>query len=210
MLARALGSALDSKLTILDAAGKQLAVNDDARRNQVDAAVDFKAPADGPYTLVISDLHGNGGSEYFYLLEVEAILPSFALTLDQGEWIGKPGEDISVTVNVRRDDGFDEPIEIAVLGLPSAVTLQGAVSNPQDESKGKVQVILRGGEAGSHRFHVVGAVQRRRSNRARIGANRRQRRDDSVNVVDDPALIFITSCDSMSRPAVRLGYNDRR
>ena len=58
------GSGLDSSLAILDAGGKELARNEDARG--LDSVLTFSAPADGEYFLQVRDFRYQGGGDYRY------------------------------------------------------------------------------------------------------------------------------------------------
>lgn len=61
-----LGSPLDASLAILDAGGRVLAENDDARGT--DPRLRFTAPADGTYQVRIHDANNKGGPAYVYRL----------------------------------------------------------------------------------------------------------------------------------------------
>lgn len=71
------GSALDSLLTLYDAAGHVLATNDDggsggAGNTQGDSLLRFRFPSDGPCLLAVTDANGRGGAAQPYLLSVDA------------------------------------------------------------------------------------------------------------------------------------------
>ena len=59
--ARRFGSPLDVALAVLDADGKELARNDDLP-GSTDAGLSFTVPADGVYTLLITDHAGRNGT----------------------------------------------------------------------------------------------------------------------------------------------------
>jgi hypothetical protein len=63
------GAALDPLLTLYDAGGHLLAVNDDAD-GSADSRLKFKLPADGAYLVSVVDAFDRGGPAYVYLLGV--------------------------------------------------------------------------------------------------------------------------------------------
>ena len=65
-----LGSPLDSRLEVLDPAGRSLAENDDTFG--ADSFVRFTAPADGTYQVRIHDVNFKGGQSYVYRLTLTA------------------------------------------------------------------------------------------------------------------------------------------
>ncbi len=68
VLAARFGSALDPMLTLYDAAGRQLAFNDDAEGS--DSKLAFTLPRDGIYYLSLIDAHDTGGPLHVYRLLV--------------------------------------------------------------------------------------------------------------------------------------------
>src|ERR1035437_5636579 len=75
--ARRLNSPLHSLLRLTDAAGRELAVNDDTEdkgaallTHQADSRLNFKLPANGAYYLHLGDSQGKGGADYAYRLRI--------------------------------------------------------------------------------------------------------------------------------------------
>lgn len=66
------GSLLDATLTLFDAAGQILAVNDDVGASR-DAQLQVELPADGRYFLSVSDAHDRGGAWHNYELSVREV-----------------------------------------------------------------------------------------------------------------------------------------
>jgi len=69
------GSALDSLLTLYDAAGHVLASNDDADvegEAQADSVLHFRFPSDGNYYVALTDANARGGPTHPYLLMLKA------------------------------------------------------------------------------------------------------------------------------------------
>ena len=93
-----MGSPLDSTLALLDAAGKELARNDDA--NGFDSLIDFTIPGDGEYVLQLRDSRYRGGAEYTYHIRCGA-LPYVDSIFPFGGQRGKP---VDVTLRGRNLD----------------------------------------------------------------------------------------------------------
>ncbi len=129
-----LGSPLDAVLSVLDAAGKELAANDDARGR--DAALTFSAPEAGDYIARIRDLSGSGGEAFGYRLRLAPALPDFALVFSPDCLAVAPGDRMPFVVTATRQNGFDGEIALTFDGLPSGVRL---INTP---SIGKGQSVL--------------------------------------------------------------------
>jgi hypothetical protein len=69
-VAARLGSKMDSVLRIVNAAGRELARNDDAPGMSGDSVLSFAAPATGDYFIEVRDVNYGGGSSFFYRLRV--------------------------------------------------------------------------------------------------------------------------------------------
>lgn len=93
------GSPLDSSLMVLDAAGRELARNEDAIG--LDSLLFFTVPADGEFVLAVRDFRYRGGKEYSYRLTagpipyVESLFP----------FGGQRGKTAEVEVTGRNLDG---------------------------------------------------------------------------------------------------------
>ena len=126
VIARNAASALDSNLRILNATGAVHVENDDIRVhrvNQSDSWIEeFKAPADGKFTIEIRDLHLRGGAEYVYVVEVTRSLPHFTLEVDTDKTLLAPGINAPIYVRVTRKSGFAGDVQLAVEGLPPGVS----------------------------------------------------------------------------------------
>ena len=83
-----------------------------------DSLLHFTAPADGEYKVRIRDVQGLGGDTYRYRLTVRRPHPDFRLTVSPRNPNVPVGGSVPVTVTAFRMDGFDGPIDVAVLDLP--------------------------------------------------------------------------------------------
>ena len=72
MAAARYGSGLDAALTLYDAAGQQLASNDD-RGDNLDPRLEVTLPRAGVYYLSLIDAHDTGGPAHVYRLVVRPL-----------------------------------------------------------------------------------------------------------------------------------------
>lgn len=118
--ARRLGSPIDSVLTLLDPQGNEITSNDDA--GSPDSRIDWTAPAEGKYTLLMRDLHRHGGENCVYLLMAQIARPDFTLRCDDDKMKLGPGNSGAWYILVDRKFGFDREIHVEVKGLPPGVS----------------------------------------------------------------------------------------
>ena len=123
VIARRYGSALDSLLTVTDAAGKELAVNDDAVGK--DSRLEFTAPESGEYLARITDLQDRGGPEYAYRFCITLAVPDFRLSFTPDRLAVGQGGRVPLAVTAERLNGFDGEIAVEVSGLPDGVRIVG-------------------------------------------------------------------------------------
>jgi hypothetical protein len=133
VFARRLDSPLDSFLRLTDAAGKQLAFNDDyedkgfgLNTHHADSYLTATLPADGAYFLHLTDAQGNGGPDFAYRLRISEPRPDFALRLVPSSLSLRTGMNASVTVSALRRDGFTNAITLALKNAPAGFALSGA------------------------------------------------------------------------------------
>lgn len=147
--ASALGSRLDSVLTITDEAGKVLAQNDDRAGNESDSLLNFTVPETGRYLVQINERFASrGGAAFSYRLRAEPVaadatadfriqLADDVVTLFRNLQNGPDGKPMvyqpqrrrlkasNVRVDVQRLNNFAEEIDLIVEGLPAGVTVTG-------------------------------------------------------------------------------------
>ena len=134
VLARRLDSPLDSVLKLTDAAGRQLAFNDDEEdqsagleTHHADSRIMITLPVNGPYYLYLNDAQHRGGPEYAYRLRISAPRPDFDLRVTPSAINTAGGMTVPVTVHAIRRDGFSGEIRLALKNAPKGMTLSGAV-----------------------------------------------------------------------------------
>jgi hypothetical protein len=161
--AAALGSLLDSVITVIGPNGQQIAQADDVGGSP-DASLAFTPAMEGPHQVAIQDrIPRRGGPDYAYRLHVavgpgqpaspfELRVPVDAVNVDRG---GKA----TLRVDIQRFN-FNEPIELSCPELPAGVTLAGG-SVPA----GGVQANLTfeaqpAAKLGLQALQIVGTAQR--------------------------------------------------
>ena len=120
VMARRLGSPLDSFIKVTDVEGNGIAGNDDYEdpsfgllTHHADSKIVFDAPSDGIYYIWIGDAQHAGGPDYPYRLRVGPPRYDFELQVAPSGISGAPGANLPFTVNAVRKDGFDGEITLA-------------------------------------------------------------------------------------------------
>ncbi|NMC22032.1 MAG: hypothetical protein GYA33_16620 [Thermogutta sp.] len=133
VLARRLGSPLDSFLKVTTADGKVLAVNDDhfdaasgLNTDHADSYLMVKLPADGKYYIHVGDTRRQSGKEFAYRLRISPPRPDFELRVVPSRVILRSNASVALTVYAIRKDGFDGPITLGFKDLPAGLESPGA------------------------------------------------------------------------------------
>jgi hypothetical protein len=133
VLARRLGSPLDSRLVLADPQGREIAANDDQPdpgrgldTHHADSYLRVALPADGLYHVRLEDAQGKGGREFSYRLRVSPPRPDFALRVAPSAVNARAGAIVPLTVWALRRDGFDGDIHLALADPPPGFHLSGA------------------------------------------------------------------------------------
>lgn len=141
---RNFGFHLDSKLQLLEPdTGKVLATNDDIERRKYDAKLDYKAKSDGQVKLQIADVADSGGPRHAYTISAESVSPSVDLTLLTDRYQIAPGEEASIPIAIKRNDGFSEELSFKATGLPDSISLEPAKSEPKGSSSKTLTLKLK-------------------------------------------------------------------
>lgn len=134
VLARRLGSPLDSRVMLLNHRGRKLAENDDVKdrgegylTHQSDSALAFTLPEEDTYTVVISDTQGRGGEDYAYRLYVGAPRPDFDLRITPAAVMMAQGGSAMVTIHAIRRNGFSGEIGLSLQDPADDLTIDGAI-----------------------------------------------------------------------------------
>ncbi|MGD0140896.1 MAG: PPC domain-containing protein [Tepidisphaeraceae bacterium] len=147
VIARRLGSPLDSVLELTDASGKQLAINDDYDdkaaglvTHQADSYLTATLPSDGTWFIRLRDVQQQGGPEFAYRLRIGHPRPDYQLLLEPSSISLRAGESAEVTVHAVRRDGFAGPIRLAMTGDNQGIRLNGAVI-PAKQDKAQLKLL---------------------------------------------------------------------
>ena len=145
-IARRLDSPLDSVLRLTDAAGRQLAYNDDHEdkgsgliTHHADSLIAATLPADGTYYVYLGDVQHKGGQEYAYRLRISSPRPDFDLRVVPSGISARAGQTIPITVYALRKDGFSGEITLALKDAPPGFALKGILVQPRED---KLQLTL--------------------------------------------------------------------
>jgi hypothetical protein len=133
VIARRLGSPLDSVLRVTDSSGRQLSFNDDfedkgagMETHHADSLISMKLPSDGTYFLYLGDAQSKGGTDYAYRLRISSPRPGFELRVTPSAINIAPGTSVPITAYAIRKDGFSGEIQLTLSGAPRGFALSGA------------------------------------------------------------------------------------
>ncbi|MGI9473116.1 MAG: COG1470 family protein [Rubripirellula sp.] len=147
---RRFGFLLDSVLRLVNPEdGNELARNDDASRNQFDAALEYSAKEDATIELQVSDLVDGFGMRHAYSVIVEEVKPSFSLTVAADHFEVVAGASVDVPVSVSRRGGFNSSITVDAESLPEGVTCEPAESEAKGGTAKTVTLKLKATESAS-------------------------------------------------------------
>ena len=134
LLGRRWGSSADLYWQVQDADGKVLTKGDDVGLHE--GVVEFNPTSDGDYFLMLEDLHYRGGPSLAYRLSCEVSQPEFLLSVDAATFNAPSGGVFGGKLTCQRK-GFQEPILLAVQGIP------GSTISPKVIDKDKEEVDFR-------------------------------------------------------------------
>jgi hypothetical protein len=134
VIARRLESPLDSVIRLTDAAGQQLAFNDDfedkgagLQTQYADSWLRCTLPYTDDYYLWLGDAQHQGGPEFAYRLRLGPPRPDFALRVAPSSVEARGGLSVPLTVYALRRDGFSNAITLTLKDAPAGFTLGGGV-----------------------------------------------------------------------------------
>lgn len=144
------GSPSDLFIRILKADGAQVVAADDTGANE--GSLDFNAPADGDYTLVVEELIKRGGPEFAYRINVEPFQAGFDLAAST-DTLNVPLQGVSLVSVTATRRGYDGPIELSLADAPANVASTGAVIGPGQVTA--VLTVLNSGAAPDGKIYQV-------------------------------------------------------
>jgi hypothetical protein len=170
VLARRIGSRLDPVIRILDAAGKELANNDDGADK--DSRLIFTAPAAGDYFVEVRSVSSKGGDDYFYrLLVTDPPAPDFRLTMTPDNPTAPAGGAAVVTVTAQRS-GYTGDIPLRVENLPPGLTASPATIRSGQNSAIITLTAAPGTQPAGGVIRVVGTAAVNGKNLERVAVGR--------------------------------------
>jgi hypothetical protein len=132
VLARRVGSPMDSLVQVLGPDGAVIAWNDDTPdkayglvTHQADSYVRATLPSDGTYAVRVAETQRHGGEAYEYRLSLREPRPDFALRVTPPGLSLAGGRSLAIRVFALRRDGFAGDITVALRDAPVGVTLEG-------------------------------------------------------------------------------------
>jgi hypothetical protein len=163
--AESLGSPLDAWLRVEDQDGKQLHHNDDARGGR-DPHLEWRAAANGDYTVVVGSLTRQADAGQRFELRLQPVEPDFEAVVATSSLAVKPGTTNELKVKVTRLRGFTNDLQVLATNLPpgttcapvpaseqgGAVTLWLVAESTAMPFQGSFQLIARDVPAGHERF----------------------------------------------------------
>ncbi|HVG94477.1 MAG TPA: hypothetical protein VND21_08525 [Planctomycetota bacterium] len=134
VLARRLGSPLDSVVRLVDPTGRVVAWNDDhpdptfgLMTHAADSWFLTKLDREGKFHVRIADAQGHGGPDHGYRLRIGPPQPDFSLVVTPASVNVRAGRAEVVTAHVVRRDGFDGDVVVSLASAPSGFVLSGGV-----------------------------------------------------------------------------------
>jgi hypothetical protein len=141
-------SLLDPVLTLTDPAGKAVKESDDGEGGNRDARIDFTAAVDGPHQIAVQDRFLASGPRFFYLLRIVPTQPEVQLSVKSTAIVLSAEKPAEIPVAVVRSNGYAEPLDFRVEGLPEGVTAECPQSAKDGDSSKAITIKLNGRPAG--------------------------------------------------------------
>ena len=175
-------SPIDVSVAVFDSTGKELKRSDD-EAGTIDAAFEFRVPADGEYQLAVADTSGRSGDRSAtYRLRVEEATPGFRFTAPEllNAPIGKPAK---LALKVVRSGGLTAPIRVSIEGLPVGVTVPEELVIPEKKNDLSVELTVAENAAATASLITI---------RGETLPVEGQPESPSVTAVADPLLLATT------------------
>ncbi len=130
-------SPTDVYVVLRDAKGNQLQATNPAGAPRLD----FTAPADGDYYLVVEHLHSWGGPDEVYRLTVTFFEPGFSLTVPIDRVDVAPGGTVSMPLFLTRA-GYNGALEVSVVGagVTGTATIPAGPPKPPNQASGTLAI----------------------------------------------------------------------
>lgn len=140
--AESLGSPVDAWLAVENKDGKELMRADDSDGSR-DPALNWEAPEDGEFALVVGSLTRNNGPGQFYELTAKRAAPDWRASLAASSLVAKAGSTNELKLTFTRLCGLTNAYQIVLPKLPDGVTCDPV---PAPAAGGEVKLSLVAGE----------------------------------------------------------------
>jgi len=140
--ARSLHSLLDPVLRISDETGKVLKEADDRSKQDLDCTAAVTLPADGTYSVAISDRYDSGGHRHFYVLNCSEPEAEFHATVSASRYTIPAEGKLEIPVAIERSNGHKHELIIELDGLPEGCTSQPVTSTADGDTAKKVTLVI--------------------------------------------------------------------
>ncbi len=154
---RAFDLTVNPVLRLLDKDGKQLTRAEPAKLNGDTTIPAFVLPADGAYTVAVSDLYNGGGTARDYFLLRVLSEPDYELSVTTDRLTVVPGKPTLVPVTITRFRAFADAVEVRAEGLPEGVKAE--VVKDAKPSPNLITLSLTAEKPVSGAFRVLGTVK---------------------------------------------------
>jgi hypothetical protein len=141
VLARSLGSPLDSVIEITDARGRRIARSDDQEKSPDGLSTHFAdaysmptLPVGGTYFIRLLDAQRKGGPEYGYRLRLSKPRPDFTLQVSPSTVNAVNSANGPIAVTAFRRDGFAGDISLSLKDAPGFTLVGGLIPSGQDRA----------------------------------------------------------------------------
>jgi hypothetical protein len=133
VIARRIGSPVDSLVKLAGPDGEIVQLNDDMKQNilygllthNADSYLMVKLPKTGSYSVQILDAQGHGGDEYQYFMRITNPMGDFALFVSPSQINIPAGGLATAAVYAMKKDGWDQDIELQLKNAPDGFILNG-------------------------------------------------------------------------------------
>lgn len=159
--ARNYGFVIDSVIRVIDCqSGKELGNNDDLSRRDYDSRLEFTAQETGELEVQISDLAESASLRHAYSIGIWKVAPAIRMTVGAEQFDAKAGANFEIPITIERTQGFKEPLQFHVEGLPDGITLKPFTSESSKASETvKLELTIQDAACvGQHRFEVTAST----------------------------------------------------
>lgn len=132
--ARGLYSLLDPVVRIRKESGSLVKEADDISRQNLDCQVNVTLPADGRYTVEVTDRYDSGGERHFYVLSCEQTSASVTASVAATSYTLNSDKPAEIPVSVNRLNSFSKQVNFSIQGLPDGVMTEDVVSEAKGDS----------------------------------------------------------------------------